>query len=244
MPNIKVYGTVLHFVNYRENDRMLSILTPQQGLMSVLSRGCKRPKSPLLQASDMFLTGEFMLYEKSGRFTLVSASIDRSYYDIRLDAQKLACATLMLQVCAALVQENEECRDIFAVLQEALECLQQSGAELAVGICNYFLFRLLHYAGFKPRIVHCIACEERIGKDNSAHLGFDFHGGGVVCANCLTEGLKEISRPVYLELYKLAVFKPYSDLSQIKTHKSVLNVLLDYIELTLGQRFKASRLIH
>lgn len=244
MPTIKVYGMVLHFTQYRENDKMLRILSPEHGLLSVISRGCKRPKSPLMQASDMFITGEFVLYEKNQRYSLVSVGIDKSFYDLRLDAQKLACATLMLQVCQGIVQENEEAQSIFFALVEALEKLEQSNTEMAVGILNYLLFRLITLAGFKPRIVHCLRCEARIAKDNSLKLGFDYENGGVICSNCLRPEIKELSRSVYLELYKLAVFKPYSDLEQIKTHRSVLNVLMEYLEKTLGQTFRARKFIN
>lgn len=244
MPNLKVYGIVIHYANYRENDKMLSILTAQMGLISVIARGSKRPKSSLLLASELFVTGEFLLFEKNQRYTLVSASIENTYYDLRLSSQKLACGTLMLQVAGSIVQENEDSSLVFQKLSLALQKMEEFSEEKAVGVCNTFLFQIINLAGFKPRIVHCLCCEQRITKENAEILGFDYIEGGVICANCYQEPIPKISKESYLELYKLAVFKPFLDLEQIKTHKSVLRILLDYLEHTLGQSYKAAKFIN
>ena len=34
---------VLRYANYKDNDRMLTLLSPTRGKMEVLSRGCRRP---------------------------------------------------------------------------------------------------------------------------------------------------------------------------------------------------------
>lgn len=38
----------------------------------MLSRGCRKPRSPLVAGSELFALGDYELYEKSGRMTLVS----------------------------------------------------------------------------------------------------------------------------------------------------------------------------
>ena len=46
MPSVTTQGIVLRYANYREHDRMLTILSPDYGRIDALSRGCRRPKSP------------------------------------------------------------------------------------------------------------------------------------------------------------------------------------------------------
>ena len=43
---------VLRYANYRENDRMLTLFSPTRGLVEAVARGCRRPKSKLLSASE------------------------------------------------------------------------------------------------------------------------------------------------------------------------------------------------
>ena len=49
---------VLHTANYREADRMLTLFSPVRGRMEAIARGCRRPKSPLLNAAETFALGE------------------------------------------------------------------------------------------------------------------------------------------------------------------------------------------
>ena len=53
MASYSIEGIVLRHADYRENDRMLTLLTPR-GRVDALSRGCTRPKSPLLRCSEVF----------------------------------------------------------------------------------------------------------------------------------------------------------------------------------------------
>jgi hypothetical protein len=49
---------VLRYANYRENDRMLTLFSPTRGLVEAVARGCRRPKSKLLSASELFALGD------------------------------------------------------------------------------------------------------------------------------------------------------------------------------------------
>ena len=55
MPTITTRGIVLRYANYRDHDRMLTILSPQYGRLDVLSRGCRRPKKLSLKLSQIHL---------------------------------------------------------------------------------------------------------------------------------------------------------------------------------------------
>lgn len=48
MPSIKLNGIVTRYADYKDNDRMLTLFTYEQGLVSCAARGCRRAKSPLM----------------------------------------------------------------------------------------------------------------------------------------------------------------------------------------------------
>ena len=43
---------VLHYTNYKDSDRMITLFSPQKGRLEANCRGCRKPKSPLLNAAD------------------------------------------------------------------------------------------------------------------------------------------------------------------------------------------------
>ena len=44
---------VLRFANYRDNDRMLTLLSPTRGRLDVMLRNCRKPKSQFLNAGEL-----------------------------------------------------------------------------------------------------------------------------------------------------------------------------------------------
>lgn len=89
---------VLRCVNYRDHDRMLTLLSPTKGKIEVISRGCRKPRSPLLNASELFALGDFELYDRTGRINLVSANLIETFYPLRSDFDRLACGTYCLNI--------------------------------------------------------------------------------------------------------------------------------------------------
>lgn len=49
---------VLRYANYRDNDRMLTLFSPTKGRIEALARGCRKPRSPILNASELFALGD------------------------------------------------------------------------------------------------------------------------------------------------------------------------------------------
>ncbi|MBQ8535996.1 MAG: DNA repair protein RecO, partial [Clostridia bacterium] len=116
MPSLAVNGIVLRHANYRDNDRMLTLLTPDHGRMDVLARGCRRPRSPLLSASEMFCTGEYLLFTQRDRATLTSCTIHDSFYPLRLDFDRLSYGVYLMNLCEAAAQPEQPCPELFWLL--------------------------------------------------------------------------------------------------------------------------------
>ena len=66
MAYLTTQGIVLRRSDYRDNDRVLTLLTPARGRVDVTALGCRKPKPPLLAASEQFTMGEDVLYRGRG----------------------------------------------------------------------------------------------------------------------------------------------------------------------------------
>jgi DNA repair protein RecO len=58
---------VIRHADYGDYDRMLTLVTPKHGRIEAVARGCRRLKSPLVNAAELFTSGEYTLFEKNGR---------------------------------------------------------------------------------------------------------------------------------------------------------------------------------
>lgn len=169
---------VLRYANYRENDRMLTLLSPRRGRIDAICRGCRRPRSPLMSASELFSLGEYQLLDRGGRVTVTSALLTESFYPLRQDFDRLACGTYLLNLAEVAAQPGEEANDLFLLLIHTISRLTFSDQPWKPLLTGF----LLHYAntiGYKPRLAHCVACARRITP--TENIAFDLEAGGVCC---------------------------------------------------------------
>ena len=182
MPSITINAIVLRHTNFRDHDRMLTLFSPDLGKLSVLSRGCRRPKSPLMPSSELFVMGEFVLFQKKESCILTSCSISDTFYPLRLDDYRLICASYVTSLSNAVIMPNHEARSLYALLLHQLYHLAYNTTDDALTLVTAYLVRFSSLIGYKPRLEHCAHCQAKlqIGKINA----FDSIAGGLCCNSC------------------------------------------------------------
>ena len=71
--HISTQGLVLREVNYKESDKLLTVLTAEGGKRTVKARGCRRKGSPLAAAAQLLVYSDMTLFEYRDYFTLSSS---------------------------------------------------------------------------------------------------------------------------------------------------------------------------
>lgn len=180
---VRTDGIVLRHVNFGENDRILTILSPTLGLVTVSARGCRKATSRMLSASELFTAGEYLLYEKEGRFTLSSFSLQENFYPLRNDFTRLSHGVYWLALCEATAQPGEDCVRLFKMLLLSLAVLTY-GELPERPLTAVFLMQFSALAGFEPCLDVCARC----GKPLEAPMRYDAEHGGACCAKCAPAG--------------------------------------------------------
>ena len=227
MAIITVSGIVTRFTNYKENDRILTILTSESGRIDCKARGCRKPTSPLLACAETFVYGDFELYGSGGKNILNACTVRETFFPIRQDIMRFAAGTSMLQLSAETAQENEESRDLFLLLYHALSFLSYGKSDPRDLFCC-FLIRFLDLAGFRPSITSCTGC----GKDvrGERNLSFSPERGGTLCADC-SNGGKTVSA-IMLEAMRRMLVMPLEEMDRVRLPgemgSDILKLLCEY----------------
>lgn len=80
MNQIVTGGIVLARTNYGEADRIITILTPDHGKLTLLARGVRKPKSKLAGGIELFSVSSITFIEGRGSMgTLVSARLEEHF---------------------------------------------------------------------------------------------------------------------------------------------------------------------
>ena len=181
MPSIITQAIVLRHADYREHDRMLTLLSPSMGRMEAVCRGCKRPQSPLLAASEWFALGEYVLYAGKGRMNVSSCNVTESFFPLRTDYERLKYATYLLFIAEAAAQPGDRAVELFTLLARSLSRLAYTDKD-AQAVTAAFLLHFSAISGYRPRLSHCVNCGRRMEDDEIRLL--DIEEGGLLCANC------------------------------------------------------------
>ncbi len=172
-------GVVLRAVDYRERDRMLTLLSPDHGRIDAIAHACRRVKSPLLNACEVFCSGEYGIRDNAGRKTIITCSIGDAFYPLRLDYDVLKNAVYCASLCAKCAQPDLPAHEMYSLLLNAL-------AHFAYGdtrpgrVTAFYLYALSRVLGIAPELALCVRC----GALPGSNPAFDFAGGGVCCAKC------------------------------------------------------------
>lgn len=239
MPTLTTQGVVLRFANYRDHDRMLTILSPSHGRVDALSRGCRRPKSALMPASELFVTGEFVLYQSHERSTLTSCSLSDTFYPLRLEPYRLTCASYMAALCAAAAQPGQPAGELYALLLKGLYYLAYDDEADALETTTAFLLLFADATGYRPRLSRCAHC--RTPLDLSGGGRFDVAAGGLCCPACASR----TTFPMTVEQIKWMSETIRSGLTPQKNTGAgtLFDVLRRYVESRLETPIRASRLL-
>ena len=179
MSQIITPALVIRRADYSDYDRMVTLFSPERGRIDAIARGCRRPKSPLVNAVEPFTSGEFQLYERRDRFTLEQCQISESYYALRSDYDRLCHGVYWLKLLDAVILPDTPAETLFIVSLRALAHL--NWGELPPELTTMaFEMHLMALNGLAPRMNACVQCGRPIDGD----ARFDAQLGGAVCLEC------------------------------------------------------------
>lgn len=170
---------VLREVNYKESDKILTLLTEAEGKLTVSARGCRKKDSPISSACQLLAWGEFTLYEFKGMWSVKETASERLFDGVRSDLDKLALSSYLVEVTETLAEEGQPEPGLLAVTLNCLHALDKLKYPLTQ-VKAAFEWRSMALAGYEPQIQRCEVCGREQPREPHVHLG----EGLLHCAPC------------------------------------------------------------
>jgi len=144
------HAVVLSRVNYGEADRIVTLLTETNGVVTVMAKGARRLKSKLAGGVEPFSQSEITYIPgKNGLSTLVSAKMISHYSNVSGDFERVSQGYDYLKWIKKYVEEESGDQGYYAVLVAALELLNDSSKDSGLAYC-YFYLNTLRLEGLAP----------------------------------------------------------------------------------------------
>ena len=231
---------VLRHVNYRDNDRIITLLSPSRGRIDAMIRNCRKPKSHNLNAGELFALGDYMLHETGGRAIVTSVRLIETFYPLRQDYSRLTCGVYLLGLAEAAAEPEEEQRELFMLLVHTLSRLAFSDQPWKPLLAGF----LLHFSacqGFKPRLNHCVRCGKPMPEESP--FFFDSEEGGLCCAACKKEKSQVPLAPEHVRWMRNALQSGSASWVDTPDAVAPFPLLRQYAEQRLGRRIKSGALL-
>lgn len=221
MMSVKTMGLVIRTTTVGDYNKMLTVLSPELGRISVWCKGIKSMKNKNAPACDILCYSEFVLTQKGDAYTLSQASLNESFYGLRKSVRKLAYAMYFAELAGIVTDEGMDATGILKLLLNTLYFLEK-GKKSAEELRAIYELRLLCCSGFGPSVDSCAIC------GGNAEF-FDIKAGGAVCGDCKREGAKRISEAA-LSLLRFYVEEGLGTVLKGTVDTAALPEVLDFCE--------------
>jgi len=234
----KIEGIVISNVSYKESSKIINIFTKEEGIIGVLAKGSKNPKSKLFSTSNVLTYGTFYLKYYNNNFPMLSEVDEKdNFKQIKKDYKKNSYAIYLFDLISQ-VYRHEKVPRIYDLLIEGLKKINE-GYDTQI-ITNIIELKLLQHLGIKPVIEHCVTCQST--KDI---LTISSYKGGYLCKNCI--GNEPIYQLKTIGLIRLFYQIELSKISKINIEddikKEIGTFIEDYYERYSGLYLKSKKIL-
>lgn len=232
-------GLILRETEYKDNDKILNILTEDMGVIAAKARGVKRKNSPLRSGCQLLGYSEFTLFEKNGFYTVNEAEPIQLFMGLRTDIELLSLGAYFAQVLETVAAEDYNNPELLSLGLNCLYTLDQKRKSQEL-VKSVFELRVLMLSGYTPELEGCSAC----GVSDARR--FYYLEGGLLCDSCrqisaagnfrtLSDGVLDAMRYI-LECEKNRMF---SFTLPDKLMKELSEVTEEYLICQLDQSFSS-----
>ena len=166
-------GIILRRTDYGEADRIILLLTPDKGKLSLVAKGVRRIKSKLAGGVELFSVSQITFLAPrtgSGLGTLVSARLQTHYSHIVEDIDRTMLGYELIKQLDKATEDNPE-PEYFELLQQTFIALDDRTISLPL-IRVWLNMQLLRLAGHTPNL-HTDSQGDALSASRSYEFSFE-----------------------------------------------------------------------
>ncbi len=237
MKIVKTKGIVIGEQVYSESSKILKVFTKEYGVISIMSKGCRKIKSQFHEASNKLVYANFDIsYKENGISTLLAVDILKIFKNILIDYRDLekkmyafSLVDLSLQIIEQKHIKKEEIENIYDIFYSSLNKIDEGFSPKI--IFNIVKLKYLEYLGVKPSLDACSNCGSNMNIVTISSSSF-----GYICNNCYhneklvsKDAIKMIRMLYYVDINRIKKLDIESDVE-----KEINDFLEDYYEEHTG----------
>ncbi|MBE9223038.1 DNA repair protein RecO [Cyanobacterium stanieri LEGE 03274] len=248
---------------FGENDLLVTIFSPERGLVRAIAPGARKYKSRLRGRIQPLVINEFLVVKGTSLDRLIQAETKESYPKLSQNLGKLTISQYLAEIILNLALIEQPQQELYNTFNRYLKTLEQLDIKsnltphLAQGV-----FNVLTLTGIAPEVNYCLRNQTPLIPNLSQshwRIGFSFYHGGFIELSALNNDKKEPINAKFsgLELCLLQCLAHRNleniekEIKQIYSQKDIdrawMNIernLTKYIEFYLGYTLKSAEMVN
>lgn len=238
MELITIEGIVVKEKKYGESSKILTIITKEKNIISVMSKGCLKIKNKLRSVSDIFTYAFFTINYKEDKIsTLIDAEIINNLNSIKLNIRGISYLNFICELAVQVLKQSRN-TNIYEILIASILKINE-GYDPTI-ITNILELKYLRFLGVSPKLNGCVVC----GDENVVSLSS--YKGGFICKKHLDNEYIVSSKTIkIIRLLELVDISKISKLDLSDEVKKEINSFIDdYYERYTGLYLKSKQFIN
>lgn len=179
----KATGINLKAIPMGESDRMVTVLTKENGLVRAIAPGARKHKSKLAGRSGLFVVNDLLFIKGKSIDKLVQAETQRSFPGLSKDLAKLTASQYLAEIVLSQALTDQPQEELYYLLVEHLTRIEAASKSNILPCLAQATFHLLALAGVAPEVFRC--CLSRSPLTPSLgnpdwRAGFSVSSGGAI----------------------------------------------------------------
>lgn len=176
---IKTKGLILREQTLGESDRLVWVLTQDEGLVRAFARRAKSLKDSKNAGTSLLCYSRLTLSRGREHTYINDAFPEEAFFGLREDLLRLALAQYFCGLASEIVPEGVEAGEILRLILNALHFLA-TGAREPAFLKPIVEMRMLSLSGYMPDLICCKNC----GKYEDDRMLFKYGRGELYCPDC------------------------------------------------------------
>jgi DNA repair protein RecO (recombination protein O) len=221
---------ILHSFDYGETSRIVRLATRDAGVLSVIARGARRPKSAFGSTIDLFTSGVAHVRAHPSRdlHTLAGFDTTRTRSELAGSLERFTAASAIAELCLRFGREDDSGR-VHDGATLVLDAIGLAPPDDVAALALAGAWRVVADLGFAPSLDQCASCHADLAPD--AAVTFDHRAGGALCANCARHGPRGRQLPATaretLRRWLAGAESALDDLAARRAHQRLLREFLE-----------------
>jgi DNA repair protein RecO (recombination protein O) len=254
----QVEGIILKKQPLGENDLLITMLSPDRGLVKAVAPLARNHNSHLRGKTELLIVNHFSIAKGKSLDRILEVDTIESYGKLSRTIEKLSVSQYLAELVLNLGIAQEAQPDLYNIFREHLYRIENTGKDesLFPYVCQG-VFHCLATAGVAPNAYYCVNSQHPINpnfEERRWKVGFSFEAGGLIKNN-----LSSVSIDVNLNAIELALLQSlsaktvfaipesipssYSHSDIEKAWIKIEKVLNDYLEFYLGHVVVSERIM-